>query len=299
MKQKLGLACALIRTPRLLLLDEPSVGVDPISRRELWQMVYKLVDQGIGVVWSTAYLDEAQRCGMVLLLNEGQSLYNGPPQQLTSRLEGRSFLVHNLGAERRTVLARAVTLPDVVDGVMQGSSIRLVIAAGKSPPGAAELGVSAAEVVPTPPRFEDAFVDLVGGAPKGQSALAGAALAVGHVRGRCRSARADQEVRRFHGRRSNLVPHRPRRNFWTAGAKRSRQVDHLQNDVRPAAAHGRLGPRGRHRSLSFGRRRAAAAWATWLRSFRSMAISACGRIWISSPVCMASRAASEQPPRSP
>ena len=79
MKQKLGLACALIRMPRLLLLDEPSVGVDPISRRELWRMVYDLVDQGIGVVWSTAYLDEAERCGRVILLNEGKVLYDGPP----------------------------------------------------------------------------------------------------------------------------------------------------------------------------------------------------------------------------
>ena len=61
MKQKLGLACALIRAPRLLLLDEPSVGVDPISRRELWKLVYDLVDRGIGVVWSTSYLDEAER----------------------------------------------------------------------------------------------------------------------------------------------------------------------------------------------------------------------------------------------
>ncbi len=61
MKQKLGLACALIRAPRLLLLDEPSVGVDPISRRELWKMVYDLVEEGIGVVWSTSYLDEAER----------------------------------------------------------------------------------------------------------------------------------------------------------------------------------------------------------------------------------------------
>ena len=74
MKQKLGLACALIRTPRLLLLDEPSVGVDPISRRELWRMVYDLVDaEGIGVVWSTAYLDEAERCAVVFLLNEGKA----------------------------------------------------------------------------------------------------------------------------------------------------------------------------------------------------------------------------------
>ncbi len=98
MKQKLGLACALIRAPRLLLLDEPSVGVDPISRRELWKMVYDLVDQGIGVVWSTAYLDEAERCAEVILLNEGRTLDHGPPKELTARVEGRSFLVQ--GAAR-------------------------------------------------------------------------------------------------------------------------------------------------------------------------------------------------------
>ena len=85
MKQKLGLACALIAKPELLLLDEPSVGVDPISRRELWQMVYELVDQGIGVVWSTAYLDEAERCAEVILLSEGRILYQGPPHDLTLR----------------------------------------------------------------------------------------------------------------------------------------------------------------------------------------------------------------------
>ena len=174
MKQKLGLACALIRTPRLLLLDEPSVGVDPISRRELWQMVYELVDQGIGVVWSTAYLDEAERCASVLLLNEGQQLYNGPPKELTSRMQGRSFLVQDLGRERRKALTRAVKLPEVVDGVIQGSSVRLVIGRDQAPPDPAALGVQAATVTATAPRFEDAFVDLVGGGPKGESRLAGA-----------------------------------------------------------------------------------------------------------------------------
>lgn len=79
MKQKLGLACALIRKPQLLLLDEPSVGVDPISRRELWKMVADLVDDGIGVIWSTAYLDEAELCDTVILLNEGQLLHHGSP----------------------------------------------------------------------------------------------------------------------------------------------------------------------------------------------------------------------------
>src|SRR5437868_5655520 len=82
MKQKLGLACALIKKPTLLLLDEPSVGVDPISRGELWRMVHALLADGISVLWSTAYLDEAERCDTVLLLNEGKLLYNGVPSEL-------------------------------------------------------------------------------------------------------------------------------------------------------------------------------------------------------------------------
>lgn len=172
MKQKLGLACALIHPPRLLLLDEPSVGVDPISRRELWQMVYELVDQGIGVVWSTAYLDEAERCTSVLLLNEGQPLYDGPPNELTNRVAGRSFLIHDLGHSRRKVLTQALRRPEVIDGVIQGSSVRLVLAEGASHPSGSILGESSAVLDPTPPRFEDAFVDLIGGRSKREFAIA-------------------------------------------------------------------------------------------------------------------------------
>lgn len=176
MKQKLGLACALINTPQLLLLDEPSAGVDPISRRELWRMVYELVDQGIGVVWSTAYLDEAERCASVVLLSEGRALYMGPPKDLTDRCAGRSFLVQNLGQGRRKFLTEALKQPEVVDGVIQGRSIRLVLAPAASP-AAATAFAAGAVVVPTPPRFEDAFVDLLGGGPKGQSPLAGSGTA--------------------------------------------------------------------------------------------------------------------------
>ncbi|HEX4145312.1 MAG TPA: ATP-binding cassette domain-containing protein [Pirellulales bacterium] len=171
MKQKLGLACALIHTPRLLLLDEPSVGVDPISRRELWRMVYDLVDEGIGVVWSTAYLDEAERCATVLLLNQGQQLYFGQPKELTARTAGRSFLLENLGHGRRRVLARVIKRPEVVDAVIQGASVRLVIASDSAVPDATVLGAPHGVVVETAPRFEDAFVDLLGGGPKHESPL--------------------------------------------------------------------------------------------------------------------------------
>src|SRR5512135_927446 len=91
MKQKLGLACTLVRSPRLLLLDEPTVGVDPVSRRELWGIVDRLVrDEGMSVLLSTAYLDEAERCAEVILLHEGRVLDQGPPGAMTARMAGRT-----------------------------------------------------------------------------------------------------------------------------------------------------------------------------------------------------------------
>jgi ABC-2 type transport system ATP-binding protein len=174
MKQKLGLACTLIRKPQLLLLDEPGVGVDPISRRELWSMVYELVDQGIGIVWSTSYLDEAERCGSVLVLNEGKLLYEGTPGGLTARVAGRSFLVTEAGEGRRQLLSRAMNLPQIADGVIQGRGIRLVVTDGASAPTGESLGAPAdAAVRPVAPRFEDAFIALLGGKAKHDSALAG------------------------------------------------------------------------------------------------------------------------------
>ncbi len=126
MKQKLGLACALIRTPRVLLLDEPSVGVDPISRRELWRMVQELKGEGIAVIWSTAYLDEAEKCDQTLLLNAGKLLYQGPPHDLTDKVAGRSFKITGLKEERRAGLSDAMDAEGIIDGVIQGSAIRIV-----------------------------------------------------------------------------------------------------------------------------------------------------------------------------
>ncbi len=173
MKQKLGLACALIRTPRLLLLDEPSAGVDPVSRRELWRMVRTLTGQGIGVVWSTAYLDEAERCERVLLMNDGKLIYEGSPSELTNRMSGRSFHLRNAGVQRRTVLASAAKMPGVIDGIIQGADVRIVLAAGAAPPTAEDFKhVAQVEVASVPPRFEDAFVSLLGSASPAVSRLA-------------------------------------------------------------------------------------------------------------------------------
>jgi ABC-2 type transport system ATP-binding protein len=112
MKQKLGLACAMLRSPQLLLLDEPSVGVDPISRRELWRMVYSLIGKGVGVVWSTAYLDEAENCAEVIVLNEGRVLFQGNPGAMTAKAAGRVYQLRGTGGERRSLLARTLMRPE-------------------------------------------------------------------------------------------------------------------------------------------------------------------------------------------
>lgn len=172
MKQKLGLACALLGTPRLLLLDEPGVGVDPVSRRELWRMVHELVAGGIAVVWSTAYLDEAEVCDHVVLLNEGQVLFAGAPRELTAQLQNRVFLLNDFGETPRVALRKARRDPASMDGVVQGKNVRLVSRPSMTLEPAA-YGISAgAWLEPTQPRFEDGFVDLLGGAPSAESRLA-------------------------------------------------------------------------------------------------------------------------------
>lgn len=173
MKQKLGLACALVRTPRLLLLDEPGVGVDPISRRELWAMVAELTDQGIGVLWSTAYLDEAEMCDSVCLLNEGRMIFTGPPAELTGAVDGRVIRVTGFADRRRTALVKALDRPDIIDGTIQGRAIRLLVGEGNAVPDVAALAMGPdTKVVPAQPRFEDGFIERLGGGPEGTSKLA-------------------------------------------------------------------------------------------------------------------------------
>ena len=166
MKQKLGLACALLSRPKLLLLDEPSVGVDPISRRELWNMVQDLAEEGIAIVWATAYLDEAEKCGEVLLLNEGKLLFDGPPQELTERVANRVYQVTVLANEKRQLLKQLLALDEVIDVVIQGEKLRVVFKTNNLP------HMPNVTFIATTPRFEDAFVDMLRGVPKGESELA-------------------------------------------------------------------------------------------------------------------------------
>ncbi|MEG2139643.1 MAG: ATP-binding cassette domain-containing protein, partial [Bilophila sp.] len=162
MKQKLGLACALLTTPRLLLLDEPGVGVDPLSRRELWRMVAGLAGDGMSVLWSTAYMDEAERCAHVLMLDQGKLVYQGPPATFIRRVAGRVFCLVPPQGEARATLALWQQQPGVRDALIQGSRIRLVLEhADTSRLTNPHLAI--ASLFPVPPRLEDAYIDAVGG----------------------------------------------------------------------------------------------------------------------------------------
>lgn len=173
MKQKLGLACAMVRAPKLLLLDEPGVGVDPVSRRELWQMVRELAGDGIGVLWSTAYLDEAEKCDTVTLLSEGKRLYDGPPQELTDKVRDRIIRAMVPSEGRRVILQHALDDRAIIDGTVQGDALRLMLRADAPAPDPQALGMQpGTKFARVKPRFEDAFIDLLGGGPSGTSQLA-------------------------------------------------------------------------------------------------------------------------------
>jgi ABC-2 type transport system ATP-binding protein len=174
MKQKLGLACALLGDPKLLLLDEPSVGVDPISRRELWKMVEALLEGGMGVVWSTAYLDEAEKCDTVILLTDGQKLHDGPPADLLQTVAGRTFQIRGVQQHnRRAVLMRTLRSDGVLDGVIQGKQVRVVMGKEQQKPSLDAVAPGEnAQWRAVKPWFEDAFIDTLGGGPGGRSLLA-------------------------------------------------------------------------------------------------------------------------------
>ncbi len=161
MKQKLGLACTLIKPPRLLILDEPTVGVDPVSRRELWDIVYTQVqERKMSVLLSTSYLDEAERCQEVVLMHEGHILGHGRPEEFSKPLAGHCFLLSVPKKDKRQLQARLANHKAVVDCIILGEKIRLVTDDTMEPAQVAsvfELEPSIG-ITQVPPRFEDAFI---------------------------------------------------------------------------------------------------------------------------------------------
>jgi ABC-2 type transport system ATP-binding protein len=156
MYKKLALSCALLHQPEVLLLDEPTNGVDPVSRRELWELIYEFVEQGMCVVVSTPYMDEAARCHRVALVNAGRVLREGEPAALVRNFAGTTAEIE--GGDREALHTLVATLPEIVAASPAGAKLRVVIAPGGQPKVEAEVAALGARLVPSPPDFEDLFL---------------------------------------------------------------------------------------------------------------------------------------------
>ncbi len=236
MKQKLGLACTLVRTPRLLILDEPTVGVDPLSRRELWEILKNLVEEEhISVLVSTSYMEEAELCKNVYILNKGKTLANGTPDGLRKKAEGLSYTVRTPeGIPPRIV--QAALLDDrghVGDAVPEKGGVRFVLKKAGTISAVKALSYYP-ELVPetVPPRLEDSFMAYLREAEETESSLAGFELDY-HHKARI-SEQVDIEVR-------NLV-----RTFGDFVA-----VDNTSFQVHKGEIFGLLGPNGAGKSTTF------------------------------------------------
>lgn len=164
MKQKLGLACALIHTPKVLFLDEPTNGVDPVSRRDFWRILYQLLREKVTIFVSTAYLDEAERCNRVGLIHKGKLLALGTPGEVKKLMEGTIIEVRTSEPRKATNLLREELKSDSVG--LFGSRVHVVTrepdrAMTKAEDVLNKAGLKLGGVRPIEPSLEDVFVSVL------------------------------------------------------------------------------------------------------------------------------------------
>ncbi|MBV8453746.1 MAG: ABC transporter ATP-binding protein [Deltaproteobacteria bacterium] len=164
MKQKLGLVCALIHTPRVLLLDEPTTGVDPVSRREFWAMLYTLLGQGVTILVSTSYLDEAERCHQLALLHQGRLLICDRPESLRAHMTKAVLSVVSSEAGKIKQLLDGAA--GISDAIVVGDSIHVFVddaslGQSKIKPLLDTARIPYSAIEPILPTIEDFFVDAL------------------------------------------------------------------------------------------------------------------------------------------
>ena len=176
MKQKLALACTLVHEPKILLLDEPTTGVDPVSRREFWKLLSEFLARGLTIVMSTPYLDEAERCSRVVLLHDGHLLAADRPEHLQAALDGD--LLELAVGNNRPSLDMLRSIPGVVDVQSFGDRAHVRVPRGRGPgtvpaivQALTNAGAADISVRPLVASLEDVFIDLIAGT---RAAAAGA-----------------------------------------------------------------------------------------------------------------------------
>jgi ABC-2 type transport system ATP-binding protein len=167
MYKKLALACALLHEPKVLLLDEPTNGVDPVSRRELWQLLHEFVSSGMAVLISTAYMDEAARCHRVCLLRAGTVVADGEPARLVRELDKPVFEV--LGGDREALHGMLATVSGVIAASPAGERLRVVLEPGAVEAISRRAQALDARLSPVSADFEDVFLACAHGAENGSS----------------------------------------------------------------------------------------------------------------------------------
>jgi ABC-2 type transport system ATP-binding protein len=197
MKQKLALACTLIHTPEVLFLDEPTTGVDPVSRRDFWRILYELLREGVTIFVSTPYMDEAERCGRVALMDRGRIRLSDTPERLRGRMRGR--LLELVATPQRPARAALAALPGVAGIQVFGDRLHLWLHEGGPDEAAvcahlASHGIESCGLRSIAPGLEDVFVSLLsdGGTESGTEGWRGGEVSAARTEGSTEEVRSDR-----------------------------------------------------------------------------------------------------------